>query len=198
VTVVAQEDTRTRILAVALELIAEHGYAGTSTRQVCERMGFTKAALFYHFPAKSALLEALAAPVLRDLEALGATPVSAGTAARGRVVARYVHLVVTHADVMRVLYDDPSTRNQDALKALRPLYERLFRLLCGTESPSAAELARARAVAGAVHAALLRAAPEHEPGILLSAALSAGCGALGVPLPRAQQPATTPSHGGSS
>lgn len=192
-TVVAQQDTRTRILGVALELIAEHGYAGTSTREVCERMGFTKAALFYHFPAKAALLEALAALVLQDLETLGNAPLSAGAAARSRVVADYVHLVVTHADVMRVLYDDPSTRDQEPLKPLRPLYDRLFRLLCGTETPDALELGRARAVAGAVHAVLLRAAPQDDPAVLRRAALAAGCGALGVPLPRAQQPSSAPA-----
>lgn len=61
-TTVVQQDTRTRILGVALELIAEHGYAGTSTRVMCERLGFTKAALYYHFRAKEELVDDLLDP----------------------------------------------------------------------------------------------------------------------------------------
>jgi AcrR family transcriptional regulator len=51
-----QADTRQRILDVALELFAEQGYEKTSLREIAERLDVTKAALYYHFASKEALL----------------------------------------------------------------------------------------------------------------------------------------------
>ncbi|HEY3765993.1 MAG TPA: helix-turn-helix domain-containing protein [Gaiellales bacterium] len=49
-------DTRERILDVALELFNEQGYDGTSLREIAERLGITKAALYYHFERKEDIL----------------------------------------------------------------------------------------------------------------------------------------------
>jgi AcrR family transcriptional regulator len=54
--------TRERILAVAAELFVEQGYDGTSLREIADRLGFTKAALYYHFRSKDELLLALIEP----------------------------------------------------------------------------------------------------------------------------------------
>ena len=54
--------TRERILEVAAELFIEHGYDTTSLREIADRLGFTKAALYYHFQSKEDLLAALLAP----------------------------------------------------------------------------------------------------------------------------------------
>lgn len=48
--------TRERILDVALELFNEQGYDKTSLREIAERLGVTKAALYYHFERKEDLL----------------------------------------------------------------------------------------------------------------------------------------------
>jgi AcrR family transcriptional regulator len=48
--------TRERILDVALELFNEQGYEKTSLREIAERLGVTKAALYYHFERKEDLL----------------------------------------------------------------------------------------------------------------------------------------------
>src|ERR1700734_3813199 len=45
-------DTRARIQQVALEMFAEQGYERTSLREIAERLGVTKAALYYHFKSK--------------------------------------------------------------------------------------------------------------------------------------------------
>jgi AcrR family transcriptional regulator len=54
--------TRERILAVASDLFTEQGYDGTSLREIADRMGFSKAALYYHFQSKDELLLALLEP----------------------------------------------------------------------------------------------------------------------------------------
>jgi AcrR family transcriptional regulator len=44
---------------VALDLFIEHGYDKTSLREIADRLGFTKAALYYHFERKEDILLAL-------------------------------------------------------------------------------------------------------------------------------------------
>lgn len=51
--------TRERILDVALELFVEQGYDKTNLREIAERIGVTKAALYYHFTTKDDILLAL-------------------------------------------------------------------------------------------------------------------------------------------
>ena len=55
----AGTSTRERILDAALELFTEQGYDKASLRELAQRMGFTKAALYYHFPSKADILMAL-------------------------------------------------------------------------------------------------------------------------------------------
>ena len=54
-----QADTRVRILDVAVELFSDQGYEKTSLREIAERLGFSKAAIYYHFASKEDLLLAL-------------------------------------------------------------------------------------------------------------------------------------------
>ncbi|RSS60751.1 TetR/AcrR family transcriptional regulator [Streptomyces sp. WAC06614] len=49
-------NTRQRIQDIALELFAEQGYEKTSLREIAERLGVTKAALYYHFKTKEEIL----------------------------------------------------------------------------------------------------------------------------------------------
>jgi AcrR family transcriptional regulator len=69
-TTAAPADTRARILDVTLELFTEHGFEGTTLQQIADRLGFTKAALYYHFRSKDDLLQALIAPVVAEVDAL--------------------------------------------------------------------------------------------------------------------------------
>lgn len=48
--------TRERILDIALELFTEQGYDKTSLRGIAERLGTTKAALYYYFERKEDIL----------------------------------------------------------------------------------------------------------------------------------------------
>jgi AcrR family transcriptional regulator len=57
-------DTRETIRAVALELFSDKGFEQTSLREIAERVGLTKASLYYHYSSKQALLLAVVEPVL--------------------------------------------------------------------------------------------------------------------------------------
>ncbi len=54
-----QHETRTRILDAAEELFMQHGFEGTSMRQLTSKAGVNLAAVNYHFGSKDALIEAV-------------------------------------------------------------------------------------------------------------------------------------------
>jgi AcrR family transcriptional regulator len=178
------DDTRARVLEVALELFAEQGFAATSTREISDRLGFTKAALYYHFRTKDELLDALLAPAISDLDALvGQAPARPSTSARRQLLAGFVDLVAANAKLIRVLTQDPSV-TKDAKRSQRTqMFERFAQLLSGNESPTVAERARVRAALGGVRVALLYADPTDDPAVVREATLAAACGALGIPAP---------------
>ena len=201
------EESRARVLQAALELFAEQGFAATSTRELSERLGFTKAALYYYFKTKDDLLVALIQPAVEQLTALiTQTPVRATAAARREVLAAYIDLNTSHVDLLRVLTQDPSVARRPASAVHAALEERMLQLLAGHEAPDLTEQVRARAALAAVRGALVHAVPDGDPVIVRAAILAAACGALGIPAPRAHDvllaPTTifkavaiTPEHG---
>jgi AcrR family transcriptional regulator len=178
------EDSRARVLQAALDLFSEQGFAATSTRELSERLGFTKAALYYHFRTKDDLLAALIQPVLDQLTTLiTQTPVRASAAARRQVLAAYVDLSMAHVDLLRVLTQDPSVARRPASATHAALEERMLQLLAGHDAPDLSEQIRARAALAAVRGALLHTDPGGQPEIVRATILAAACGALGIPAP---------------
>jgi TetR/AcrR family transcriptional regulator, cholesterol catabolism regulator len=58
-----------RVLDVSASLFSELGYKGTNLDLVAGRLGVTRQALYYYFPSKPAILEALLADAMSRLEA---------------------------------------------------------------------------------------------------------------------------------
>jgi AcrR family transcriptional regulator len=52
-------ETREKILHIALDHFTRKGYAETSLREIADELGFSKAALYYHFKSKEDILLAL-------------------------------------------------------------------------------------------------------------------------------------------
>src|SRR3982751_1959248 len=108
-------DTRSRIQEVALELFTEHGYEATSLREIAERLGVTKAALYYHFKTKDDIVASFMEDRVAALEEIVAwgreQPRTRAT--RHEVLLRYSDLLARsgHHQVMRFL-----ERNQTALR----------------------------------------------------------------------------------
>jgi AcrR family transcriptional regulator len=65
-------DTRSRIQDVALDLFTEQGYEATSLREIAERLGVTKAALYYHFRTKDDIVASLIADRLAEMDEMAA------------------------------------------------------------------------------------------------------------------------------
>jgi len=101
--------SRERILAVATDLFAEHGYEATSTRTIGEAVGLNIATVAYHVGGKSELYlevmrraheaqrDALAGP-LDQLRETGRSPAEV-RAALGRFVDAYLNFCVAHPAV---------------------------------------------------------------------------------------------------
>jgi AcrR family transcriptional regulator len=100
--------TRARILDAALELFSEHGFDGTTLQQIADRLGFTKAALYYHFRSKDDLLRALIAPAVADLDALlGAYEQEADTpSCRRHFVADYIDVMLRQRRLIAYMASD--------------------------------------------------------------------------------------------
>jgi TetR/AcrR family transcriptional regulator len=71
------------LLDIALDLARDVGLGGVTVRRLAESAGFTEAALYRHFPSKSALLQALMGriesrylPVMREIAADATRPVA--------------------------------------------------------------------------------------------------------------------------
>ncbi|MEV4662755.1 TetR family transcriptional regulator [Micromonospora echinofusca] len=144
-TVEAPDDTRTRILRVALDLFAEHGYQRTPLRQIAERLRLTKAAILYHFPSKEHLLTALIEPLVSDLEALlDAAEAGPRERARWAVVEGWVGTMLAHRRPLGMLFHDIAliTRG-DTFHRLMRIAMRANELIAG---PDAGRRERVRAV----------------------------------------------------
>ncbi len=100
--------TRERILAAALELFAGQGYAGSSIRDIAERVGVTKAALYYHFRSKEEILDALVEPIVVELEALVARAETRPAPPAGELLGSLVDILSRRAALIRALMEDPS------------------------------------------------------------------------------------------
>ena len=62
------QKTRTRILQVAEELFAEHGFDGTGVDLIARKATVNKALIYYYFKDKNDILLALMKKVLEELE----------------------------------------------------------------------------------------------------------------------------------
>src|SRR5690242_21766804 len=91
----SRTDTRARIQQIAVELFSEHGYEGTSLREIAEYLGVTKAALYYHFKSKEDIILSLVEDYQAQMDALIAwakeRPGNADT--RREILNRYMHIV---------------------------------------------------------------------------------------------------------
>ncbi len=109
-------NTRQRIQDTALELFAEQGYEKTSLREIAERLGVTKAALYYHFKSKEEIVVSLFKDLTQPIEDL----IEWGRrqphelAAKQEIVRRYSRALADTEQLHRFMQE-----NQAAVRDLR-------------------------------------------------------------------------------
>ena len=87
--------TRERIIAEAITILSEKGYAATSMREIAEATGVTKPAVYYHFDSKGSLCHHI---VSSGLDEFRATLRIAGENGGGDALERLVVAVRVHFD----------------------------------------------------------------------------------------------------
>lgn len=100
-------DTRARILATALEAFIEHGFATTTLQDIADRLGLTKAALYYHFKSKDELVRAVMQPLVDALRGYAEMSRSPEVTPR-QLLERYFDIVHSHRAQCLALTRDPS------------------------------------------------------------------------------------------
>lgn len=153
----AQRGTaRGRVLDAALALFAEHGVHGTSLQMIADRIGVSKAAVYYQFRSKEDIaLEVLrpsiedTARVIRIAEALPDPQQR-----RAVTVSGLIELAVRHRQLAVFFYGDPAI-DQIVLSRpeLKEVADRLRELLEGPDRTIADRIAYAVFLTGVAKAA---------------------------------------------
>jgi AcrR family transcriptional regulator len=133
------ERTRQQILETAQRLFAERGYDATSLQMIADELGLTKAALYYHFPAKVDIRHEIMRAGAKRLMTL----LDEAAAIRGRR-ARVEHLVNGFVDFFvesrqyALTSVDPAAKREKLDEEPLSLRRRALALIFG-DSPTAAE-----------------------------------------------------------
>lgn len=98
------EERRSHILLAAAELFVRHGYAGTSMRDIAQRVGLLPGSVYHYFPAKEDLFVAVNHEGFRKLIAQLDEAIRVGRSARDRLERACA------AHIEAVVGDDPIGR----------------------------------------------------------------------------------------
>ena len=134
------ERTRQQILETAQRLFAELGYDATSLQMIADELGLTKAAVYYHFRAKSDILHAALVPGIQRLERL-LDEAATIRGRRGRIehlVTGFVTFLVENRHFAVMASSDPAAKRNKLDEEAMTMRRRALSLLYG-ENPTGAE-----------------------------------------------------------
>ncbi|GAA2306113.1 helix-turn-helix domain-containing protein [Nonomuraea roseoviolacea subsp. roseoviolacea] len=147
-------DTRARILAVARELFVRQGVRETSLREIADRLGITKPALYYHFASREDLVRSIVEPMMDGMERFvagreprdGAEPAAHDPRA---LLGDYFDLAWEHRDVLvMVIRELPVLAPLELGERMFSWRRRLILLLLGPDPAPAAQIAATVALGG--------------------------------------------------
>ncbi|WP_017611332.1 TetR/AcrR family transcriptional regulator [Nocardiopsis xinjiangensis] len=171
----AQSDTKAEIRDVAMELFGRQGYERTSLREIAERLGITKAALYYHYPSKRDLLTALVEPLVAEAERL--LERHAGGAGAEELLGEYFDLCVRHRALLTAVLNDVTALSESGLvESVVSVRRRLDALLVGVEPGTPAKMGAVIALGGIQDIAVML--PAHEAAEHRSRAVQIAMAAL--------------------
>jgi AcrR family transcriptional regulator len=165
-------DTRARIQQVALELFAEQGYERTSLREIAERLGVTKAALYYHFKSKEDIVRSFTEDYFARIDAViawgGEQPPSPQTTQE--LLDRYITVVMESSEVFRFLERNQATIHgtedgKHRFSQFRPRLRALVEIVSGPDASPRTRIRTASAFFAVSASCMLfmKDAPEAEP-----------------------------------
>jgi AcrR family transcriptional regulator len=101
---------RGRVLDAAVALFAEHGVHGTSLQMIADRVGVSKAAVYYQFHSKEDIALEVIRPTIEDIARFIRIAEALPDAQQRRAVAvsGLVEMVVRHRRLAVMFYGDPA------------------------------------------------------------------------------------------
>lgn len=128
--------TRARILEVAMELFLGQGYHATSMQQIANRLGITKAALYYHFASKSDIVGSLIEPLSGDLERVMERAEREERRRETRVVVLegYLDVMLRYRESLLFLVRDVAAGSQDFYERTIRVTARAIELITGPDA----------------------------------------------------------------
>jgi AcrR family transcriptional regulator len=170
--------TRGRIQAAAVELFMARGVEKTSLREIAEQLGITKAALYYHFPSKDALVRSLVDPFVDDVEAELTEHEAKRDVPPREFLEAHFDLFARHRQMIQLLIRDLSAFAHVGLEQkLLGWQVRLRHLLVGPDAGPADQVRAVLALGGIQDVAALL--PEVPLEQARKAAVDAALAALG-------------------
>ncbi len=148
---------RGRVIAAALDLFAEYGVSGTSLQMIADRLGVTKAAVYFQFRAKEDIVVAVVEAAFDDLRThLTAAESAADPDESTELALRgLVDVMITHRLVSACLVNDPAVGRIVASHAeMASLGDRLAVLLDGPRPGIERRVATSVVLAGLAQAGM--------------------------------------------
>jgi AcrR family transcriptional regulator len=150
-----------RIARLALARFRMSGFVGTSIADLASALGVSKAAIYYHYRSKDALLHHLIDPLLDAIDACiqdYTTPVASARTAR-QLLGAYLAVLLAYREVVPLVATDVAVLNHPSIgPRLRAQNHQLQSLLTAPNTSVAARL-RAEAALGAIWRPLIAEPP---------------------------------------
>lgn len=172
-------DTKRRIQAAAGELFAEQGVQKTSLRDIADRLGITKPALYYHFSSREELVRSIVQPVIDEAEEFLRAQEALGAVEPRALLETCFDFYYRHRRLLLLMLSELTTLAELGMVELVVDWRtRLTVLLVGPE-PTLERATRAVTALGGLQDCTIqfRDAPREE---LRRASVDAACAALGI------------------
>jgi AcrR family transcriptional regulator len=140
-----------RIARLALARFRVGGYAGTSIADLAGTLGVSKAAIYYHYRSKDALLHRLIDPLLDALDACiqnHPPPTSARTARQ--LLDDYLAVLIAHREIVPLVTTDVAVLNHPRIGPRLRAQNQQLEFLLTAPDPSGSARLRAEAALGAI------------------------------------------------
>lgn len=131
-------NTRNKIQQTAIELFSEQGYEQTSLREIADRLGVTKAALYYHFKTKEEIAASFFDSYAGDVDEIceWGEGQSRNLETRIELVKRYSEVIQSHVPVLKFMYHNQAALSRlDRGSIFRERILRLHNLLVDDDDP---------------------------------------------------------------
>jgi AcrR family transcriptional regulator len=147
-----------RIAQLALTRFRVSGFVGTSIADLAGALGVSKAAIYYHYRSKDALLHRLIDPLLDAIDACIQDHHQPTPTARP-LLAAYLGVLIAHREVVPLIATDVAVLNHPRIgPRLRAQNQQLQSLLTAPDTSVSARL-RAEAALGAIWRPLIAEPP---------------------------------------